>query len=272
MRTRTLCLLSLAILSACTRWPEHGHGGMAEHDLASINPLQHEGNSLIDVHLRQEFDLSMRHLDVLVLEGAQACFPAAVRTAKILQARIARELQGGMEADAEIDLYRQRQQLALLERRLDRIDPTYCSLLGTTQVSTDRDADLDAAEAADAGADIRARLSSLLGGDNMFAFDSEQVNPLFRARLTEAATILREHDGIRLVIDGHSDEKGDDSYNAELSRRRAANVAAELVALGVDASRIDITQSGESIPLFVGDAPHIRIVNRRVDIRLQDSE
>ena len=69
-----------------------------------------------------ELELTTRHLDILILEGAELYFPATVVQARQLQQRIAREIAGGLDGDAAVDLVILRGLVNALERQLDAIN------------------------------------------------------------------------------------------------------------------------------------------------------
>jgi OOP family OmpA-OmpF porin len=74
-----------------------------------------------------------------------------------------------------------------------------------------------------------------------------------------------------LEVQGHTDERGDDAYNLDLSERRAAAVVAYLVAHGIAAGRLASQGYGETQPI---DKRHIEAAwsrNRRVDFVLRKS-
>jgi outer membrane protein OmpA-like peptidoglycan-associated protein len=73
-----------------------------------------------------------------------------------------------------------------------------------------------------------------------------------------------------IEVQGHTDERGDDAYNLDLSRRRAAAVVAYLVAHGVAASRLTSRGYGETQPVDHAHTPAAWAKNRRVDFVIRD--
>lgn len=244
--------------SACSSRPPQGHGGLAEHDLsdAPSHPIGLENA------LYFEQQLSHRHLDDLLLAGAKICFPASVKTAQIRQTRIARELQGGLDADAANDLIIQRDHLERLARRLN-----YVQLQGSC-ISRDNRADTQETHTAILSKATRQTINTLLNNNNQFVSASAQLNPRYIGHLAEVASMLRDYPNYHLQIAGHADATGSDGENLQLSLQRARQVERYLQIFGVNPSNISVSGKGANNPLFSGDEPQVRLVNRRVSIEL----
>lgn len=73
-----------------------------------------------------------------------------------------------------------------------------------------------------------------------------------------------------VTVVGHTDANGSDSYNMDLGRRRAGNVAGELVARGFPADRIIIVSAGERQPVKSNKTENGRAENRRVEFLVSD--
>ena len=71
-----------------------------------------------------------------------------------------------------------------------------------------------------------------------------------------------------VIVEGHTDDRGDAAYNQHLSEQRAQAVKAELVAQGVDASIIKTVGFGESKPVADNNTRDGRAQNRRVAIKV----
>jgi outer membrane protein OmpA-like peptidoglycan-associated protein len=84
--------------------------------------------------------------------------------------------------------------------------------------------------------------------------------------LDQVARILREHPEIVSVsIEGHTDERGSDDYNLDLSQRRADAVRDYLNQEGVELERMRTRGFGESIPLNSDTTEEAHAINRRVE-------
>ena len=106
-----------------------------------------------------------------------------------------------------------------------------------------------------------------------FATNSAEIEPDSRARLErEVVTVIRNAPGIRLRIDGHTDSRGSEAYNQDLSERRAKSVRDFLVSKGLSADRLESRGFGESRPVAPNDTPENLRRNRRTEITVLGEE
>lgn len=96
-----------------------------------------------------------------------------------------------------------------------------------------------------------------------FNFDDSSVLPQYEEMLDAHAAYLRANTDIKVVVEGHADERGTPEYNIALGERRATAVAKYLQALGVPASQIAIVSYGEEKPLVLGQGEENYAKNRR---------
>ncbi|HVS61648.1 MAG TPA: OmpA family protein, partial [Gemmatimonadaceae bacterium] len=106
----------------------------------------------------------------------------------------------------------------------------------------------------------------------LFAFDSDQILPAAGTNLRELATSLNKYPDSQLLIVGHTDNVGDDSYNQRLSERRSNSAAAYLAAQGVARTRLAASGKGESEPVTTNETDAGRQQNRRVEVAIYASE
>ena len=104
--------------------------------------------------------------------------------------------------------------------------------------------------------------------DVTFAVDSTTISPSFRAALDEVAASLQKYPNSLVDVMGHTDSTGSDSYNLDLSRRRAESVKNYLVMRGVSSARIATIGYGEQYPRADNTTEQGRALNRRVEIRI----
>ena len=84
--------------------------------------------------------------------------------------------------------------------------------------------------------------------------------------LNEVASVLQKYPQITKVeVQGHTDSRGSDTYNLELSERRAASVKAYLVSQGISPDRLDSRGYGETRPVDTAENKAAWSKNRRVD-------
>jgi outer membrane protein OmpA-like peptidoglycan-associated protein len=106
----------------------------------------------------------------------------------------------------------------------------------------------------------------------LFDFDQSTVKPTARQNLSTLAASLDEYPGTELLIVGHTDSVGTDSYNQRLSEAPTAPAASYLVAQGVSRSRIRTAGRGESEPEAANATDAGRAQNRRVEVAIYASE
>ena len=102
--------------------------------------------------------------------------------------------------------------------------------------------------------------------DIHFAFDAATIERQSTAVLGEVGKVLRGDRGLRLRIEGYTDNAGAVAYNRELSERRVAAVKAYLVTrCGVTASQLETAGFGAMRPIAPNETAEGRALNRRVE-------
>ena len=97
-----------------------------------------------------------------------------------------------------------------------------------------------------------------------FARGQAYLLPAARASLDTLVAVLRQQPGLRLQVQGHTDNQGDSSLNRQLSQRRAEVVCRYLVAGGVAGGRLQAKGYGGSRPVADNRVVALRARNRRV--------
>lgn len=100
--------------------------------------------------------------------------------------------------------------------------------------------------------------------DIRFNFDSYAIEGMARSDLEANAKVLSDNPSLKVVLEGHCDERGTVEYNMALGAERARSVKSMLTALGIPASRISTISYGEEIPLEMGHDEAAYSANRRV--------
>ncbi|WP_025560141.1 OmpA family protein [Sphingomonas sp. UNC305MFCol5.2] len=101
-----------------------------------------------------------------------------------------------------------------------------------------------------------------------FATNESSIQPQFRTTLDQVADVLRQYNQTYVDVYGHTDSTGSDSYNLDLSQRRASAVADYLTMRGVQSARLGTRGFGESQPIASNDTEEGKAANRRVEIKL----
>ena len=85
-------------------------------------------------------------------------------------------------------------------------------------------------------------------GDVFFDYDKADISPAMVSVLQKGANWLKANPNIRLIVEGHCDERGSEEYNLALGDRRANGVKEFLVTQGVAATRMSVVSYGEERP------------------------
>ena len=106
----------------------------------------------------------------------------------------------------------------------------------------------------------------------LFGFDSTSIQPAGRTNLATLAANLEKYPDSNVLIVGHTDSVGADSYNMTLSERRAQSAASYLRQQGVDAGRVRTEGRGEIEPVADNSTDAGRHENRRVEVAIYANE
>jgi outer membrane protein OmpA-like peptidoglycan-associated protein len=109
-------------------------------------------------------------------------------------------------------------------------------------------------------------------GDVLFDTAQATLKPGAQSVLDRVASFMQKNEATKVLIEGHTDSRGSDSYNEELSRRRALAVSDALAAHGIDRSRVEAIGKGETLPVASNDDAAGRQQNRRVEIVFSDAD
>ena len=140
--------------------------------------------------------------------------------------------------------------------------PADATVVGCDGVTLDTSAEIIRGE----GSGVVAQIAIPAGA--VFAFNKSDLNDESKAVIDEYRKTLGPEltDAYMVLVVGHTDTSGDDSYNKEISRKRAQSVADYLVASGVKEDAIRVIGRGSEEPLVSNKTLEGRKENRRVDI------
>lgn len=144
---------------------------------------------------------------------------------------------------------------ALIGQRMDR-------------KANELDRELENAEVERVGEGIKVTFDSGL----LFDFDSAALRDNAEENLSEFAESMEDFEDTNILIVGHTDSRGDEDYNQNLSERRSTSAADYLIQRGINDSRIMTTGKGESEPVASNETEEGRQQNRRVEVAIYANE
>ena len=122
----------------------------------------------------------------------------------------------------------------------------------------------EAAERERRMAEVRNALTAAV----YFDYDQATLSDQARATLDAKIPVLQANANARILVVGHTDERGSDEYNLALGQRRAAAAKRYLVQRGIDGSRIETTSRGEEQPAMQGMDESAYSQNRRAEFEI----
>ncbi len=108
-------------------------------------------------------------------------------------------------------------------------------------------------------------------GDVLFDIDEATLKSTSAHNIDKIANFMRSYPERVAIVEGHTDNMGDEDYNMDLSRERAFSVRGALIQRGISASRISTTGFGEAQPVASNDSSTGRRENRRVEMIFPDT-
>ena len=98
-----------------------------------------------------------------------------------------------------------------------------------------------------------------------FDFDKSEIKSEAREIIEAHARYLSANPTVRIVVEGHCDERGTREYNLSLGERRAKAVQQVVSLLGVSSSQVEVVSYGEERPAVMGHDEDAWAMNRRVE-------
>ena len=176
-----------------------------------------------------------------------------------LTAKIAQLQRQQIEIDQSI--VQQGQVLRVIrENRLAMANqPSKSQLIKASQINYINDLEPSAA-----GTSHQASVQNYRPNTVLFAFNDARLTPLFEAEIHQVAKWLQQNKNYGVILEGHTDSDGDNSYNQFLAQRRTKTVKESLMERGIAANRIATRIYGE--PQATADS-RIKLLDRRVNFR-----
>jgi peptidoglycan-associated lipoprotein len=115
--------------------------------------------------------------------------------------------------------------------------------------------------------EINADRFANLEKTSFFSYNSFELNSAAKTVLAGWTEKLSENSLMQVTIEGHCDERGSDSYNLKLGKKRAEAVREFLVSRGIDGSRLRTVSFGKRRPQVQGKSESSFAQNRRVELK-----
>ena len=274
MNAKLMMGLGLALaLGACASTPQPN--AALETAKAAVQAAEADPNvsrySALDLEVaKKQLEVAesaaMHHKDA---EIAQPAYLAA-QNARLARVRAAAKADDARVAAGQVE--RDRIQLAARTREVDNAQAQTSAARMTANAATQA-----AAAATEQAARLQAEVDALKAtptdrglvltlGDVLFDTGKSELNSGASRKLDQLAQFLSEHKDRRVQIDGFTDSIGSESYNQELSRRRADSVKSALLTRGIDSSRISTEGYGKAFPVANNGDSGGRQLNRRVEV------
>jgi outer membrane protein OmpA-like peptidoglycan-associated protein len=260
MKTKLVMGMGFAlVLGACASTPQPNPA--LETARAAVQSAQADPN----VSKYAALDLESAKKDLEIAEGAamhhkdaEIVQPAylATQTARLAQVRAAAKADDARVAAGQVE--RDRIQLAARTREVQNAK---LATTAATAESARLQAEVDALKAKPTDRGLVLTL-----GDVLFDTGKAELNSGAARKLDQLAQFLTDHPDRRLQIDGFTDSVGTDSYNLDLSQRRADAVKMALLTRGIDPSRIGTQGYGKAFPVANNTDSGGRQLNRRVEV------
>ena len=186
---------------------------------------------------------------------AQPAYMAA-QTARLAQLKASAKADDARVAAGQADRNR-----IQLDARTTEVDTAKQARDQANQKANGLQAELDALKAKPTDRGLVLTL-----GDVLFDTGRAELNPGAARNLDQLVQFLTAHPDRRVEIDGYTDSVGTDSFNLDLSQRRADTVKSVLVTRGIDSSRIASRGYGKEFGVASNADSGGRQLNRRVEI------
>lgn len=99
--------------------------------------------------------------------------------------------------------------------------------------------------------------------DVLFDFDSYAISNTELPKIEGVSVYMKQERGVKMVVEGHCDERGTVDYNLALGQKRAESVKSYLIKFGIEPSRVRTISYGKELPLEAGKTEEAWAKNRR---------
>ena len=117
-------------------------------------------------------------------------------------------------------------------------------------------------------AEERQAAMNISSGIIYFDYDSFSLSGESKSILTQKAAVMKRYPQLRVIIEGHCDERGTEEYNLALGERRARAAYDFLINLGAMASQMEMVSFGKLHPAVSGSSEAAWAKNRRDEFKV----
>jgi outer membrane protein OmpA-like peptidoglycan-associated protein len=281
MRTGTkwsICATGLAALAACSSLPDRvdtleqarlAVRSVERDDLASetaASELKAARNALAEA---DEAYRDRKSLDLITHKAYVAQRNADIAKERIAEGRAKQEIAHAEAMRNEVLLQARTREADVASRAARAAERQAEDALREADVAGERNQDL-ARELGRLQPKETERGLVLTLGDVLFDTAQNALEPGAGRTIDQLAAFLGEHSDRKVLVEGHTDARGPEHYNLQLSEQRAAAVRDALVANGIAVERIRMVGLGESYPIANNDNAAGMQANRRVEIVISD--
>jgi outer membrane protein OmpA-like peptidoglycan-associated protein len=274
MNTKLIAAISFALaMAACASAPQTN--AALENARSAVRSAEADPNvatyAALDMHTaRKELDAAEAAAAAHDERGIDQPAYLAAQTAHLAQLKASAKANDARVAAGKAD----RDQIQL-SARTKEVGSALSARDQAMQTAADADAARD--QATQQTAAVQAELDALKAkptdrglvltlGDVLFDTGKADLNPGASRNLDQLVAFLTDHPERRVEIDGYTDNVGTDSFNLDLSQRRADTVRSVLVNRGIDSARIATRGYGKDFGVASNVDSGGRQLNRRVEI------
>lgn len=293
MKNLVLIGAAVSVLAACATMPQPSEQvaqARAEIESLAAQPLAQQAagtdleaarRALSQAEMAQQRNdppAVVDHLGYLALRHAQA------GEARVGEARARQEVARAQDERSRILLAERTREAQNAQTQAQNAQAQAQSAQAQAQ-SAQAQAEISKNQAQDAQAQLAATQQQLADlqakktdrgmvvtlGDVLFDTGQASLKPGADLVLGRLANFLMNNPQTKIIIEGHTDSRGGDEYNEQLSERRARSVANALTTRGVGPDSYSTVGRGKDFPVASNNTPEGRQQNRRVEIIFSDS-
>lgn len=116
---------------------------------------------------------------------------------------------------------------------------------------------------------VEKLINEIMENEIYFQYDKAELTSTAREKLSKVGDILTEEPRLVVKVEGHTDERGTESYNMVLGSKRANSIQAYLRSYGIAENRLATYSKGEEYPKDPGHDESAWSKNRRAEFKVE---